>query len=157
MAIVGPSSVPELIIKPSTYCGLSVHLFAVGYNRKSGTVASPILTVWKVWGKETNTPKPTDICKPNHPTACGVVTSPLGNGRVLVRATEPSMSRSRMSFNVQPAPRIVYEPSVSRVTVVKVERSGGGVESVERERNKEVNVGVNKRYVPIGRARRERL
>jgi hypothetical protein len=51
----------------------------------------------------------------------------------------------------------VYEPSVSRVTVVKVERSGGGVESVERERNKEVHVGVNKRYVPIGRARRERL
>jgi len=39
------------------------------------------------------------------------VTWPDGIGREAVRATDPSMSRSVMSFQVQPAPRIRTAPT----------------------------------------------
>jgi hypothetical protein len=44
------------------------------------------------------------------PAACGTVTCPDGIGRERVRATCASMSRSVMSFQVQPAPRITKAP-----------------------------------------------
>jgi hypothetical protein len=51
------------------------------------------------------------------PRACRGVTCPEGIGRDLVRATAASKSRSVMSFQVQPAPRIRKAPMAQPTTI----------------------------------------
>ncbi len=60
--------------------------------------------------------KPSSSWAIRNSTACVGLIAPLGIGRVRVRATRPSKSRSRMSFTVQPAPRITSAPMANRTT-----------------------------------------
>ena len=49
--------------------------------------------------------------------AARTVTAPLGNGRARVRSTCASKSRSTMSLNVQPAPRMIMAPTANRSAI----------------------------------------
>ncbi len=60
--------------------------------------------------------RPTASCSPRNAKACVRLRRPLASGRVAVRATLASMSRSTMSLTVQPAPRITSAPMPNRTS-----------------------------------------
>ncbi len=86
-----------------------------------------------------------------NPIACGTVTWPEGIGRDRVRATSASMSRSVMSFQVQPAPRITKAP---------IAMAGNSHRSTQRHPESTIasviphQHGISKSQVPIGRSAR---
>ena len=56
------------------------------------------------------TAKPISACRIRNKAACATLTWPDGIGRERVRSTLASRSRSTMSFQVQPAPRMAKAP-----------------------------------------------
>src|SRR5579863_3524751 len=57
-----------------------------------------------------STARPIKACATRKTSACGTLTCPAGIGRDFVRSTLASRSRSVMSFQVQPAPRMAKAP-----------------------------------------------
>src|SRR6266567_1152585 len=57
-----------------------------------------------------STASPINACTTRNAAACGTLTCPAGIGRERVRSTSASRSRSVMSFQVQPAPRMANAP-----------------------------------------------
>src|SRR3984957_7479486 len=57
-----------------------------------------------------STRSPINACTTRKTSACGTLTCPAGIGRDRVRSTLASRSRSVMSFQVQPAPRMAKAP-----------------------------------------------
>ena len=55
--------------------------------------------------------RPSPSCAPRNATALGTLIAPLAIGRLRVRATLLSISRSHKSFTVHPAPRKSKEPT----------------------------------------------
>ena len=60
--------------------------------------------------KVSRMPNASSACAQIHRIAAATLTCPAGMGRAAVRATEPSIPRSVMSFQVQPAPRMRNAP-----------------------------------------------
>ena len=63
-----------------------------------------------------STTSPISACAARNTAAAFTLTWPDGIGRERVRATLASRSRSRMSFQVQPAPRITKAPTKNSAT-----------------------------------------
>src|ERR1700744_2616064 len=61
-----------------------------------------------------STTRPTSACATRKASACFTLTCPAGIGRERVRSTLASRSRSVMSFQVQPAPRMAKAPAKNR-------------------------------------------
>ena len=75
------------------------------------------------------------------------LTCPLAMGRVAVRATMRSKSRSARSFTTQPAPRITRAPTPNKVMNHKLGALSEAMAVLHQH-------GINKSHVPIGRSAR---
>jgi hypothetical protein len=89
----------------------------------------------------------------SHAKACCAVTCPDGIGRDLVRATAASKSRSVMSFQVQPAPRIRKAPMAQPRTIQRSKRfrpaGSAAAASITPHQH-----GSRRSHVPMGRSAR---
>jgi hypothetical protein len=77
----------------------------------------------------------------------------VGKGRLRVRATWASISRSARSFHVHPAPRIKNAPK-PQDTINQISHSFGPSTIIASEMPQ--RQGANKSHVPIGRSARDR-
>ena len=77
-----------------------------------------------------STASPISACTTRNASACATLTCPAGIGRDRVRSTLASRSRSVMSFQVQPAPRITKAPmknsTITQRQLADVVRDAGG-------------------------------
>ena len=84
--------------------------------------------------------------------ACGTLTCPAGIGRDRVRSTRASRSRSVMSFQVQPAPRMTKAP-MKNSTITSgnwlTSRAMPAASAADHQH------GISSSQDPIGRSRRE--
>ncbi len=80
------------------------------------------------------------------------LTCPDGMGREAVRATDPSKSRSVMSFQVQPAPRINHAPRAHPIAIQA--SSARGWPSCNIANANPHQQGISNNHVPIGRSAR---
>ncbi len=87
-------------------------------------------------------------------SACFTLTWPEGIGRVAVRATLPSISRSVMSFQVQPAPRIAVAP-MPNSTPYQISIQTGSPDPCPAMATPHQQ-GSSNSQVPIGRSQRAR-
>src|SRR6202047_2620235 len=71
--------------------------------------AMPVMTAKRL--NCSSTASPINACATRNASACGTLTCPAGIGRDRVRSTLASRSRSVMSFQVQPAPRMAKAPT----------------------------------------------
>ncbi len=79
-----------------------------------------------------STARPTSACATRKPAAAWTLTCPDGIGRERVRSTLASRSRSTMSFQVQPAPRMAKAPTKNSSDVPDADRMAG----VDRRRGR---------------------
>jgi len=104
-------------------------------------------------GKVTRMPKETSDWITAQASACLVLTCPEGIGREAVRATEPSILRSVMSFQVQPAPRIRKAPMPQPA---KIHRSNSEARpSCTIDSKSPHQQGSSSSQVPMGRSARD--
>ena len=81
-------------------------------------------------------------------------TWPAGIGRERVRSTLASRSRSVMSFQVQPAPRIANAPMKNKTTVSGKDRNWPDTPAASAADHQH---GISSSHDPIGRSSRESL
>ena len=106
------------------------------------------------WLKLSKMAKASRHCASIQAAACLVLTCPDGMGRERVRSTAPSKSRSVISFQVQPAPRISQAP---KPQAMKIHRSPQrGCPSAKMARAKPHQQGNSNNHVPMGRSARDR-
>ena len=103
-----PINAPHEKASPSTTCGHQVMRFMNGYTATIANEAMPVAIAKRL--NCSNTAKPISACATRNASACLTPTCPAGIGRERVRSTLASRSRSVMSFQVQPAPRMTKEP-----------------------------------------------
>ena len=77
---------------------------------------------------------------------------PEGIGRERVRLTLASISRSVMSFHVQPAPRIRIAPSAQAMTIHRSRHAGASAIIASPTPHQQ---GSSSSHVPIGRSARD--
>src|SRR3981189_23880 len=99
-----------------------------------------------------STARPTSACSTRNTTACGTLTCPAGIGRERVRSTNASRSRSVMSFQVQPAPRMANAPMKNSAMM-----TGNWLQSwmTPAASAADHQHGISSSQDPIGRSRRE--
>src|SRR5947209_5034985 len=98
------------------------------------------------------TASPISACATRKTNACRTLTWPAGIGRDLVLSTLASRSRSVMSFQVQPAPRMTKAPTKNRATM----RGNGPISwATPAARAADHQHGNSNSQEPIGRSRRE--
>lgn len=85
-----------------------------------------------------------------NPIACICVMCPAASGRLAVRITRASISRSIMSLNVQPAPRMTNAPRPNSAIC----EMGGKIVPWSLASKRPQRHGKNKSQVPIGRSSR---
>ena len=91
------------MVRPRNACGQFVTRFIKGYVPTITSEDAPSARVKSSnWSR---TPRPAASCAPRNALAASGDTAPHAIGRVRVRATFLSISRSIRSFTVQPAPR----------------------------------------------------
>ncbi len=97
--------------------------------------------------------KAISACAHIHATACVTDTAPEGMGRERVRATAPSMWRSVMSFQVQPAPRIRKAPMPQPAKIHASSHRACPSASMASVRPHQQ--GRSRSHVPMGRSARD--
>ncbi|KAA8490814.1 hypothetical protein FVE85_1261 [Porphyridium purpureum] len=138
-----PSSAPQLKVRPNTACGTGTCRLARGYKPTGTNDAMPIPIVNGFMKSRIGAAAM--ACAAANAAACGTDTSPLATGRFLVRSTRASISRSNMSFTVQPTPRRSTDPTAnehSRPALGKL--PGGATIAIDSA------PGQNKSPLPIG-------
>jgi hypothetical protein len=98
-----------------------------------------------------STRSPTSAWATRNAAAWVTLTWPEGIGRERVRSTRPSRSRSTMSFQVQPAPRIAKAPMKNSR---RCHRLGNASRAAMAARPEDHQQGMSKSHEPIGRSRR---
>ena len=100
-----------------------------------------------------STASPISACSTSHTRACGTLTWPAGIGRDRVRSTLSSRSRSVMSFQVHPAPRMTKAPMKNSTMTSHnplTSRATPAASAADHQH------GINSSHEPIGRSKRER-
>src|ERR1700692_271818 len=87
-----------------------------------------------------------------NPAACGTLTWPAGIGRDRVRSTSASRSRSVMSFQVQPAPRMAKAPTKNSARIRGSRPMSWATPAASAADHQH---GISSSHDPIGRSRRE--
>jgi len=96
-----------------------------------------------------STAAPTAPCSAIQISAWCSLTSPEGSGRLRVRSTWASTLRSRMSFQVQPAPRMASAPRAnSAIRPASLSQSGAAASASDHQQ------GNSSSQMPIGRSQR---
>ena len=102
------------------------------------------------WMRTTN---PTSDWMTSQIAACVRDTRPLAMGRLRVRATFKSMSRSTMSLKVQPAPRMAMAPIRNSTSDTKSNATMGWATATSPS---DIAQGQKSNSKPIGRSQRAR-
>ncbi|MGY4329748.1 hypothetical protein ACVWWG_004165 [Bradyrhizobium sp. LB7.2] len=100
-----------------------------------------------------NTTSPISACATMKASACFALTWPDGSGRERVRSTLSSRSRSVMSFQVQPAPRITKAPTKNRTMVSGRRPTSCAMPAASAADHQH---GINRSQEPIGRSKRDK-
>ena len=98
-----------------------------------------------------STASPISACSTRKTSACDTLTWPAGIGRDRVRSTLASRSRSVMSFQVQPAPRITKAPMKNSTTTNAnwlTSRATPAASAADHQH------GISSSQDPIGRSKR---
>ena len=99
-----------------------------------------------------STASPISACATRNTNACATLTCPAGIGRERVRSTLASRSRSVMSFQVQPAPRIDESADEEQRHVSGSDLTWPDMPAASAADHQH---GINNSHDPIGRSRRE--
>ena len=112
--------------------------------------AMPVITAKRL--NCSSTASPIRACSTRNAKACDALTWPAGIGRDRVRSTLASRSRSVMSFQVQPAPRITKAPMKNSTTTHASRLISCATPAASAADHQH---GISSSHDPIGRSRRE--
>ena len=99
-----------------------------------------------------STRSPISACRTRKANACATLICPAGKGRDRVRSTRASRSRSVMSFQAHPAPRMTKAPiKNSTITSGNCETSRAMPAASAADHQH----GISNSHDPIGRSKRE--
>jgi len=91
-------------------------------------------------------------CRTRKASACLTLTWPAGIGRERVRSTLASRSRSVMSFQVQPAPRMTKAPMKNSTITSGNDETSRAIAAASAADHQH---GISSSQEPIGRSKRE--